>query len=234
MLIKVHRVCSLEEAEQFETLGADLIGVSMAADDHFADERTVGVDVAVKLARQLTAQLVLEPPRESTGGELVALARKVGARWVQTPFFATPDSPVRAALADAGIGLLVSRLDADYDMDPSWVLGPAEDLGAPSPDLIEVEIIPSFTDSWRFLTKESPQYADELQIADLEGLARTAPLFLSVDFTPGNVSAVRAAIPSARGLSFTLGTLAAGVSRLHVLAPDAVTRLLEAVMESNP
>lgn len=234
MLIKVHRVSSLSEGVRFEALGADLVGVSMATDDHFADGRAVGVDVAVNLARQLTrAQLVLEPPHDITSDELVILANEIGARWLQIPFFVAPTSPIRAALANAGIGLIVSRVDADYDMDPSWVLGPVADLGEPMPDLIEVEIVPSLADSWRFLSEESPQREDELQVDDLERLARQAPLLLSVDFTLDNVSGVRTAIPSASGLSLTLGTLASGVSGLHVFDPDAVERLLESMSVTN-
>ncbi len=226
---KVHRVSSLAEASRFEALGADLIGVSMAVDNHFADGREVGAEVAVNLAQCLTqAQLVLEPPRELTGSDLLILAQKAGAGWIQTPFFAAPDSQTREALADIGIGLIVSRLEADYDMDPTWILGPVSDLGEPLPDLIELEIVPSFTDSWRFLTKESSKQTDELQVEDLESLAQKSPLLISVDLMPSNISGILAAIPSAHGLSFTLGRLATDTSGLHVLAPDSAARLLEA------
>lgn len=234
MLIKVHRVCSLEEAKRFETLGVNLIGVSLAEDKHFSDERMVQVDLAVNLARHFTqAQLVVEPPHEISGDEIVALAKKTGARWLQIPVFAAPDSTVRTALTKNGIGLILSRLTAEEDMDPSWILGPATDLGDPSPDLIEVEIIPLLTDSWRFLTEESPRYPDELQVKDIECLASESPLLLSVDFTPGNVAAVRGAIPSAQGLSFTLGTLADGVSGLHILTPNTTARLLEVITDND-
>lgn len=230
MLIKVHRVCSIEEALGFEALGADLIGVSLARDAHFADRRGAGRELARDLARQLRrAQLVIEPDWQTAATDLVAVARESGAPWLQLPVFAAPPPHVRAALVKDGIDLVVSRVDAEHDMDPSWVLGPVRDLGAPEPGLIEVEILPSITGAWRFLTEICPDDPEWLQAGDIEDLAREAGLLLSLDLTPENLPSVRAAIPSARGFSLTLGTLADGVSGLHVFSAEAAARVVEVI-----
>lgn len=231
MLYKVHRVMTPDEASHFEALGAELIGVSMAEDDHFADDRTVDADTVAEIERKLIrAELIVEPPRDRPDNEVASLANELGAKWIQSPFFAAPSSATRARLAGDDIGLIVSRVAADEDMDPSWVLTPIRDLGEPSPDLIEIEVVPLLANSWRVITEESPQYPEELQVEDIDDLARQAPLLVSADFTLDNVQDIENSIPHARGLSLTLGTLADGVSGLHVLSPSTAEEILETAM----
>jgi hypothetical protein len=62
-----------------------------------------------------------------------------------------------------------------------------------------------YTGSWAFLRDESPEFAAEFQIADLDALGRERPLVVGLDFTAGNVREIVAALSRVRGIAVTRG-----------------------------
>ena len=226
-LIKVARVRSVAEATMFEELGADIIGVSLAPEHGgglFADDRALSRDTAAAIGHALgRARLAigLANPVSHDAAEVLDLARRCMADLIQVPAFDLPDSHVCQALAAEGIGLIVGRFAASHDDDPAWILSPLAELGGllgdPGVALAELELLPDHEDAWQFLTTESPRFSDELQIDDIEALAQTRPLLLSSDITPDRVGDMLRRLPSIRGISLTLGTLAAGRHDVHAV-----------------
>jgi len=210
-LVKVDRVGSVGEAVALERLGVSHIGVSIDPDPRFDDGRTVTVDEAAAIGaalRRATLVTALDLGREPDR------ARHTGATLVQPITAATPAADARAALADAGLAIVRAGIEIAHDDDPAWVFGGLDDAA-----LFQVDVLPEYRDSWRFLRDESPRFPDEFQIADLNDLTRERPLLVALDFTPANTPEIRAALPAARGIAFTLAEHARrGGVRFHAYA----------------
>jgi len=229
-LIKVDRVRSADEAAALERLGADLLGIDLAPDPRFDDGREMSVEGAAEIDRVLErATLVPVLDLSADPGRILRVARAVRARMVQSSRRAVPPADVRAALSDAGIGIVYAGIEIAHDDDPGWVLSDytgERDLGV---SFFQADVLPEYRDSWAFLRDRSPEFEDEFQIADLDGLAAEQPLVVGLDFTPGNVREIRDSLPHVRGLVLTLAERARrkGV-RFHSYADTvAVLRALQ-------
>jgi hypothetical protein len=232
-LMKVERVSSLAEARRFEELGAGIIGVALRpehGDRLFDDARSLSPETAAQIAQGLArARLALTLPDQADPPAILDLARRIGAAYVEAPIFDLPGPEFRAALAAAGVGLVVSRITASHDEDPGWLLGPVLELADPNLARAEIELLADHDDAWKFLTEESPAFPDELQLADIDALARQMPLFVSINAGPATCAPIVDALPSCRGLSFTLGTLTSGRYDVHAYTPDRVAAILGAL-----
>lgn len=155
-MIKVDRVGSAEEAAALEAAGADLIGVSLAADARFHDDRTVSVEQA---------------------------------------------SAVGKALQRATLVAAISAYSGVADLNAV---------------LFHADVLPEYRESWAFLRDRAPEFDDEFQVEDLDGLGRERPLVVGLDFTAANVTEIMAALPGVRGIALTLGGQARrGDARFH-------------------
>jgi len=224
-LIKVDRVGSADEAAALERLGADLLGVDLAADPRFDDGREMSVERAAEIDRVLERATLVPVLDLSAGPErILRIADSLHARMVQTSRRAVPPADVRAALSDAGIGIVYAGIEIAHDDDPGWVLSDytaERDLGV---SFFQADVLPEYRDSWAFLRDRSPEFEDEFQIADLDGLAAGQPLVVGLDFTPGNVREIREALPHVRGLVLTLAESARrGGARFHSYAGTVAT-----------
>ncbi|GAA2606033.1 carbon-nitrogen hydrolase family protein [Paractinoplanes durhamensis] len=204
-LIKVDRVRSAGEAVAFEKLGADLLGVDLTPDPRFDDGREISVEQAVGIDQALERatlvprlDLVDEPDR------ILRIAQALHARMVQSSRPTVPPAGVRAALSDAGIGIVYGGIEIAHDDDPGWVFSGYTDEQDLAVSFFQADVLPEYRDSWTFLRDRAPEYDDEFQIADLDSLATERPLVVGLDFTAENVREILGALPHVRGLVLTL------------------------------
>ncbi|GAA2533634.1 hypothetical protein [Winogradskya humida] len=204
-LIKVDRVRSAQEAAVFEGLGARMVTVSLSPDPRFEDDRTVTVEQAAEIGRALRrATLVAAMDLQDDPSRIRRIVAAAGAKLVQPITVVMPPVQVRVALRDAGIGVVYGGIEIAHDDDPAWVFDgydAAADLDA---ELFHADVLPEYGNSWEFLRDESPEFEEEFQIADLNELARTHPMVVGLNFTPGNVKEILAALPEVRGIALTL------------------------------
>ncbi|MGA5302807.1 hypothetical protein ACPCHT_22950 [Nucisporomicrobium flavum] len=205
-MIFVDRVGSVAEAAELERAGADLVGVSLAPDPRFFDERTVTAENAARIARTLQrATLVAAMELSGDPGRILRTVSAVGARRVQPITGAIPPAGVRAALDEAGVGILYGGIEISHDDDPGWVFSAYADTPGLNAALFRADVLPEYRDSWTFLQDKAPEFDEEFQVGDLDALARERPLLVGLDFTPGNVAEIMAALPAVRGIALTLG-----------------------------
>ncbi len=237
--IKIHRIASVEEALAFEALGADIVGVALAPEHGgalFDDNRTLSVPEVERVGAALSRarlSVALADPVGRDPNPVLELAQRCSAAYLQTPTFDLPNADMRAALAGAGVGLVVSRIQASHDDDPAWLLPPAEELGNSEIAFFEIELLADHDRAWRFMTDEAPGYPDELQLADIDSLAQEQPLLISVDITPENVVNILATLPCCRGLTLNLGHLSPERYDVHVYSPEHASAVMAAVRGSS-
>ncbi|WP_328459450.1 hypothetical protein OHA21_27140 [Actinoplanes sp. NBC_00393] len=203
--IKVDRVASTAEASALEALGVGIISVDLDLDARFSDQRTVTADQAAEIRATLRgATFAVAIDLTADPAELVHRARLAGASLIQGLTNAVPQYPVRAALRDAGIGIVYAGIEISHDDDPGWVFSAqdgAEDLNAA---FYQVDVLPEYQDSWAFLRDQSPEYENEFQIEDLDELAGSRPLIAGLDLRPDNVAEIEHRLSRVRGLVLTL------------------------------
>lgn len=236
-VIKVSRVATPEEALEFEALGADIISVALRPEHGgtlFDDDRAVSAqhaeNVGAALSRARLA-LALADPLGEDPGPIIDLARRCSSAYVEAPAFDLPGGGVRAALASAGIGLVVSRIAADHDDDPGWLLSPITEASDRNIAFVEIELLADHERAWQFMTEEAPAFPDDLQLADIDSLARDAPLLISADATPDNAATILATLPHCGGMVLTVGKLAAGRHDAHVHTPEQAAAIIRAIRD---
>jgi hypothetical protein len=204
-LIKVDRVRSVAEAAAVRQLGAGLVGVALGPDPRFADDRVVTVDQAASIGRALGgATLVAIMDLDSDPDPVRRIVVATGAGLVQPLTGAIPPADVRAALRAADIGIVYAGIEIAHDDDPSWILSRYAEVPDLDAALFQVDVLPEYRDSWRFLRDESPAYEDEFQVGDLDRLGGQHDLLATFDFSAGNVAEIVAALPAVRGIALTI------------------------------
>jgi hypothetical protein len=227
--IKVDRVASADEAIALETAGADIIGVDLDRDLRFADDRTLALASIAEIRESLRqAHLAVAMNLHADPADVVRLATRTGADMVQPIMIAIPPSPVRAALRDAGLGIVYAGVDISHDEDPSWIFGAHDDEPNLNATLFQADVLPEYRNSWAFLRDSSPEYPEEFQIADLDELARGRPLLANLDTTPDNILEILERLPSIHGLALVLGEHPTRGDVRHHSFPAAIA-LLNAV-----
>ena len=205
MIVKVDRVCTADEATQLERHGATHLCCDVDRIAVFDDDRILSPDAALALSAATvhsTFGLRVGPWMDEPNHWLPFIER-CGPGFVDVAAPANIDAEFRDGLRKLGIPFGISRLDADHDDDPSWVLSRYEEILS-EPAYFQVEALTSMRDSWRFWKDESPRFPDELQIGDVEELARRHPVLIALDFDPSTVLEVLDRIPSARGIALAL------------------------------
>ncbi len=229
LIIKVDRVRSSREATTLEKLGAKLIGVSLSPDPRFDDGRTLRVEEAGEIGRTLEqATLVATLELNDDPRRIRRIVAAAGARLVQPVTVGVPPAEVRVALRDAGIGIVYSGIEIAHDDDPAWIF----DAYDGTPDLnaafFQAEVLPEYRGSWAFLRDRSPEYQEEFQIADLNGLAAERPLLVGFDYTADNVEEIVTTLPEVQGIALTLAERVRRGDARGQLYTDAV-RVLRAL-----
>lgn len=221
MIIAVYGVASPDEARRLSLAGTDVIGVLLG---DRSDGRVLDEASAVSVSRAVSdADLCLEylgRPADS------AVARRLGARWLQVPWNQPAPLAWREQLAVDGLGWVLGRVPADEDDDPEWVVNRWTDYGAPAPDWVQVEIFPNLTDGWRVLQEPSQ---DEVDAADLDRMAAERLTVFSLPLTLDRVAWARALLPHAHGFALTLAGEHGEVPGATTLDVDEAVRLVEAL-----
>jgi hypothetical protein len=222
-LISVGRVRSVAEATALERLGVDLVGVAVDPDPRFDDDRTVTVEEAAVIGAGLgRATLSVTMRLGEDVGQALRVVAATTARLVQPVTARMPSAGVRVALREAGIGITYGGIEISHDDDPSWIFSRYAGVPDLNAAYFHADVLPEYRDSWAFLRDKSPEYPDEFQIEDLEGLAAEYPMLVGLDFTPGNIREIAEAVPSARGLAITLAEGATrGDARFHTFVQAA-------------
>lgn len=222
MIIAVYGVASPDEARRLESAGADVIGVLLG-------DRPVGrvldEESAVSVSRAVTDADVCLECRSRPAGDS-AVARRIGARWLQVPWNEPAPQAWREQLAVGGVGWVLGRVPADEDDDPEWVVNRWTDYGTPAPDWVHMEIFPNLTDGWPVLQEPSP---DEVDAADLDRMAAERPIVFSLPLTFDRVAQARALLPHAHGFALTLAGEHGEVPGATTLDVDEALRLVEAL-----
>lgn len=222
-IICVHGVATADEASELEALGVNLIGVVVGA----PEDRVVSCETARQIAHRLTrARLCVEP----VGVEITAEdAHHMGAAVVMVPWAREVARSWLDALAQAGLDWALVRIPADQDNDPSWVESRIAEGGVPAPAWVEIEVCPGFEDGWSILQEPSES---ELNVEDLDALARVHPIVFSLAFRPDNVRSIRDTLVHALGFSFTLADHAGRVPGAHRYHPEDLRALLDELRTS--
>lgn len=206
-VIKVDRVCSLEEAKSFEALGATHISVALNPDPRFEDERSVSRDSARSIKQGLRkAKLVGELDFTLEPSRAVDMAIGVGFDAVQPSGTHIPSQDIRNTLSRQGIGLIYANIEVAHDDDPSWILSRYDDEGELNCIFFQVDLLPEYRNSWDVLRNESPDYEDEIQIEDIKQLSSIHDIVVITDYTPDNILEIAEALPEAMGVALVLGS----------------------------
>jgi phosphoribosylanthranilate isomerase len=218
-LIKLDRIRSVEEAATVEGLGADLIGVSLGPDPRFYDDRAVTIERAAAIGAALERATLVAAMELKDRDLVMRTVAATRAGLVQPITGAIPTPEVRAALSDAGVGIVYDNLEIAHDDDPGWIFSAYADTPELDSVLFQAEVLPEYREAWAFLRDKAPEYEQEFQIADLNELGRERPLLVGLDFTPDNLHEIIAAIPQVRGIALTIaGKARRGDARFHSYA----------------
>ncbi len=223
-----------DEAKQLEKHGATHLSCDVDPVPVFEDDRILAPDAALELsaaAERAAFGLRLGTWTEEPNRWLPFIER-CGPGFVDIAAPANIDAEFRDRLRKLGIPFGISRLDADHDDDPSWILARYDEI-ATEPAYFQVEALTSMRDAWRFWKYESPRYPDELQIADVEELARRHPILIALDFDPSNVLEVLDRIPSARGIALALADDPTRERAVHCHGLDQIRAILAALSEAG-
>ncbi|MEV4708411.1 hypothetical protein [Actinoplanes sp. NPDC049316] len=171
-----------------------------------APRRRFGI-VDVRDVADLHLRVMAAPAAELSGdlGRILRTVAAVGAGMVQPIVGTIPPAGVRSALDEAGVGVVYGGIEISHDDDPGWVFSRYADTPGLHAALFRADVLPEYRDSWVFLRDKAPEFEEEFQVGDLDGLARERPLLVGLDFTPGNVAEILAALPGVRGIALTLG-----------------------------
>ncbi len=139
-----------------------------------------------------------------------------------------PPPTVRETLNSAGIRIIYASIEISHDDDPSWILSRYDDLTDRSAALFQVDVMPEYANAWEILRDETPDYADEFHLEDLNQLGIDNAIIASLNVTPGNVTEIISSLPALQGITLTL---ADNVTRadVHVIRYEAALDVLRAL-----
>lgn len=205
-IIKVDRVKSLTEARELEGLEANFISVSLSKNSSFEDDRTIDIDTAISIKNCIRrSKYVGEISLSANIFETVEVIKKIGFDYLQLSDYSILQPDAIKYLRSQGIEIIYSNITASHDDDPSWILSHFLQQKELSGSYFQVDLLPEFDNSWEFLKNESPEYPEELQIEDINQIAKQSNLLIALDYSPNNVLEVINYLPNVKGISMVLG-----------------------------
>ena len=228
-IIKVDRIHSVGEASEFDNLGVDIVSVSFSDEIRFIDRRKVTEKQAIEIRKALKYAKVCGQIsfQDFNTQSCLNLIETFGMSYVQIPFPEIPPLNFRQKLKEMGVGLIYAGLEASYEDDPSWILSRLENIGELNAAYFQIELLPIVQNSWHFFTTECPKYPEELQIEDINDLAKINPFLASVDLNSNNILEVIEKLHQIRGIGLTLGTLTSNQYSPHTLEFDRAIELVK-------
>lgn len=206
LIKKIDRVKSIDEAIMMEQLGANIIGVSLANNLKFDDDRIITEEVVLAIKKVLKkAKLVGEIIISNDLSNMIKLIKKIGLDYIQPIGSNLPSLEFREALLKEGIGIIYSNIEVSHDDDSSWILSRFLDENKLNASFFQIDLLPEYDNSWEFFKFESPQYLEEIQIEDINLLGNQYPLLIVLDYTPDNVKDILIRMDSIKGITMEMG-----------------------------
>lgn len=204
-IIKVDRVCCVLEARELEELGANAICVSLAKNARFNDERVIGLETAVEIKRSIKkVKYIGEVDFNCNVSELIETAKLVGFDALQPNTHNIPSIQHIKSLKAEKINISYSYIEATHDDHPAWIMKHFENIEELNAIYFQLDVLSEYPDSWDFLKFSSPEYPEEVQISDINALARTWSLLVSLDYSPTNIKEIFATLTDIQGVSMVL------------------------------
>jgi hypothetical protein len=203
---KVDRVSTIEEAIKLEDFGVEIIGISLSQDQKFNDSRVLSEESAIEIIEVLkSSKSVAEIFIKDDLNKTIDLIEKLEIDYVQPVGNQIPSIEFRKELSKREIGIIYSNIEASYDDDPSWILGRFLDEDNLNSSYYQIDLLGDMENSWKFFKEECPKYPEELQIDDINDLAKEHPLLITLDYSPDNVLEIINFMPNIKGLTMVLG-----------------------------
>jgi hypothetical protein len=233
-IIKVDRVHSIDEAKQLESLGVDIIGVSISEDERFRDNRKISKQLALDIQKSLSsAKLCCQL---SWNPELLDFLKDSNFDFIQLLEHKSKMFEVEQSQADLNqltkelkMGIIYSGISITYDDDPSWILDDFENETDPNNYYFHIELLGTVSNSWSFLKEECPKYSDTLKISDVENLAKHYPILIGLNPLYEDIVDCIRTIPDIKGFSFSLADVEPVNNSIHWLNHLQLVKILEAM-----
>jgi len=203
---KVDRVSTIEEAIKLEDLGVEIIGISLSQDPKFNDSRVLSEESASEIIEVLkSSKSVAEIFIKDDLNKTIDLIEKLEIDYVQPVGHQIPSIEFRKELSKREIGIIYSNIEASYDDDPSWIFGRFIDEDNLNSSYYQIDLLGDMENSWEFFKEECPKYPEELQIQDINELAKQYPLLITLDYSPENILEIINLMPNIKGITMVLG-----------------------------
>jgi hypothetical protein len=200
-VIKVDRVKSIEEAVALQSLGVNLIGVSLGDQDGFDDDRFLSEGQVALIQRSLkSSKLVGDISKISQDFQVSNIINELNFDYIQIN---KPEilETINQDIDNQKRGIIYSPICLSYDEDPEWAF---DGLDTEKYSYFQLDLLGDMENSWDFLVSKASEEPDEVQIEDINELSKRYPLILTIDFSKNNVSNILRSFPSICGISFVL------------------------------
>jgi hypothetical protein len=241
--IKIHRVREANEIDTLEGLGVDYLGFDVDDDAAFKisddalwndDRYVLEEELGELLTHVRKAKPVVQRPVDAISADTLAELADQGVPLLQYQgHFALPED------VESGCERWPVRLiPGGFYVEPDDQRGLSGELRSARPCVAfyELQVFPSYADNaWSFLTASPPRRPEgALGLDDIVDVARSVPLFVSLDITEANAAEIVETLTPTliAGLSFTLSPETLG--SFHTLEFPELTRVLEIVRASRP
>ncbi len=204
--VKVDRVSSVAEVETLQRLGVNAISISLSSDRKFKDRRTLSKKEAYLIKDKIEKNTsFIGSLSINSYQEMIELATDLEFDYIQLSSIQQSKilpNEVYQELKIQGIGLIYSDLECSYDTDPSWILRSIHNSDF---DFAQIDLLGDIGDSWNFLKEKCPNFTDELQVSDINDIARENPLLITTDLSENNLEEIIDCLANIKGIAFVLG-----------------------------
>jgi hypothetical protein len=205
-VIKIDRVNSIEEALELESLGVQIICVELDPIYTFYDRRKISLDMAHEIRHSLKKSALCCEFLDISKYSFDTI-KSLNCKYIQCSRFSIIREDIRQDLASGKIGIIYSDFNISYDHDASWIMIRFEDENPETlnASFYDIDLINDFEKSWDFLVNECPKHSELLQVREINELASSYPILVSIDYSIDNITEILNTISNMKGMSFRLG-----------------------------
>lgn len=204
-IIKVDRVCSVQEAITLQELGVDIISITPETNRYkwFDDCRQISTDVACQMQKIITKAKYCVEISLADINKNYSLIENNNFDTIEFLTQEIPDLAIQRKIKEKKIDIIYSSISVSYEDDPNWIFSPFQNVDGV---FFQADLLSDVTDSWNFLKNQCPQYPDELiQVKDINQLSLDFPLIITLDFSVDNIRDILLTFPKIKGISLRLG-----------------------------
>lgn len=224
---KVDNIRSVKEAVELESLGVEIMGVSLSVDFQ-RNSISRNLNSIIQIREVLNkSKLSIKIPLKYDYKDIISLINKIEVDYIQVEGKVLPID-IMKKLKTKGIGIIYSGIKASYDDDPSWIMSPYGNEEGMNADFYQIELLGDIKNSWSFINKESPKYPEELQIIDIIKIGNQFPILLSMDFNKENIHEIINDIPSAKGFCLSI-TENSNINDVHRFDYNFIVKILSSL-----